>query len=102
MSTLIAESTLINFATVALLVTLVPGPAFVTILSTALRRGFLGPLRQPRPGNRRRFLFLINGRGSWFTADSIVLGIHGSQNSGYPLFGLPRIAIFGTSGQLPG
>jgi threonine/homoserine/homoserine lactone efflux protein len=31
---------LVNFAIVALLVTLVPGPAFIVVLSTALRRGF--------------------------------------------------------------
>jgi homoserine/homoserine lactone efflux protein len=29
-----------NFAIVALLVSLVPGPAFIVVLSTALRRGF--------------------------------------------------------------
>ncbi|HEX3445260.1 MAG TPA: LysE family translocator [Chthoniobacterales bacterium] len=36
----ISPSTWLNFAIVALLVTLVPGPAFIVVLSTALRRGF--------------------------------------------------------------
>jgi homoserine/homoserine lactone efflux protein len=36
----ISLSTWLNFAIVALLVTLVPGPAFIVVLSTALRRGF--------------------------------------------------------------
>jgi homoserine/homoserine lactone efflux protein len=33
-------STWLNFALVALVVTLVPGPAFIVVLTTALRRGF--------------------------------------------------------------
>jgi homoserine/homoserine lactone efflux protein len=36
----IAPSTWLNFAVVALLVSLVPGPAFIVVLSTALRRGY--------------------------------------------------------------
>jgi homoserine/homoserine lactone efflux protein len=35
----ISPNTWTNFAVVALLVTLVPGPAFIVVLSTALRRG---------------------------------------------------------------
>jgi homoserine/homoserine lactone efflux protein len=35
----ISPSTWLNFAIVALLVSLVPGPAFIVVLSTALRRG---------------------------------------------------------------
>src|SRR5246127_2678041 len=33
-------NTWLNFALVALVVTLVPGPAFIVVLTTALRRGF--------------------------------------------------------------
>jgi homoserine/homoserine lactone efflux protein len=36
----VSPSTWVNFAIVALLVSLVPGPAFIVVLSTALRRGF--------------------------------------------------------------
>ena len=36
----VSPNTWINFAIVALLVSLVPGPAFIVVLSTALRRGF--------------------------------------------------------------
>ena len=36
----VSPSTWLNFAIVALLVSLVPGPAFIVVLSTALRRGF--------------------------------------------------------------
>jgi homoserine/homoserine lactone efflux protein len=71
MSTLIAESTLINFATVALLVTLVPGPAFVTILSTALRRGFRSALYANLglvTGDAFYFLLTAAGLGSLLTA----------------------------------
>jgi threonine/homoserine/homoserine lactone efflux protein len=33
-------NTWLNFALVALVVSLVPGPAFIVVLTTALRRGF--------------------------------------------------------------
>lgn len=36
----VSPTTWLNFAIVALLVSLVPGPAFIVVLSTALRRGF--------------------------------------------------------------
>ncbi len=36
----VSPNTWVNFAIVALLVSLVPGPAFIVVLSTALRRGF--------------------------------------------------------------
>jgi homoserine/homoserine lactone efflux protein len=36
----VSPNTWLNFAVVALLVSLVPGPAFIVVLSTALRRGF--------------------------------------------------------------
>ena len=36
----VSPSTWLNFAIVALLVSLVPGPAFIVVLSTVLRRGF--------------------------------------------------------------
>lgn len=36
----VSPSTWLNFSIVAFLVTLVPGPAFIVVLSTALRRGF--------------------------------------------------------------
>jgi homoserine/homoserine lactone efflux protein len=36
----VSPSTWLHFAIVAFLVTLIPGPAFIVVLSTALRRGF--------------------------------------------------------------
>jgi homoserine/homoserine lactone efflux protein len=67
----IAESTLINFAIVALLVTLVPGPAFITILSTALRRGLGSALYANAgvvAGDAFYFLLTAAGLGSLLAA----------------------------------
>jgi homoserine/homoserine lactone efflux protein len=39
---MLSLNTWLNFALVALVVTLIPGPAFIIVLSSALRRGFKG------------------------------------------------------------
>jgi homoserine/homoserine lactone efflux protein len=71
MSMPIAESTLINFAIVALLVSLVPGPAFITVLSTALRHGLRSALCANAgviAGDAFYFLLTAAGLGSLLAA----------------------------------
>ena len=67
----LGQPTLVNFAIVALVVTLVPGPAFITVLSTALRRGFRSALHAVAgvvAGDAFYFLLTSLGLGSLLTA----------------------------------
>ena len=67
----ISPSTWLNFAIVALLVSLVPGPAFIVVLSTALRRGFRAGLYANAgvvAGDAIYFFFAAVGLGSLLAA----------------------------------
>jgi homoserine/homoserine lactone efflux protein len=67
----VSPNTWTNFAVVALLVSLVPGPAFIVVLSTALRRGFRSALYANAgvvAGDAIYFFFTALGLGSLLAA----------------------------------
>jgi homoserine/homoserine lactone efflux protein len=67
----VSPNTWTNFAVVALLVSLVPGPAFIIVLSTALRRGFRSALYANAGvvvGDAIYFFFTALGLGSLLAA----------------------------------
>lgn len=67
----VSPNTWTNFAVVALLVSLVPGPAFIIVLSTALRRGFRSALYANAgvvAGDAIYFFFTALGLGSLLAA----------------------------------
>jgi homoserine/homoserine lactone efflux protein len=59
-------STWLNFALVALVVTLIPGPAFIMVLSSSLRRGF--------KGGAYATMGIVIGDGVYFFLTAIGLG----------------------------
>ena len=67
----VSPNTWLNFAVVAFLVSLVPGPAFIIVLSTALRRGFRSALYANAgvvAGDAIYFFFTALGLGSLLAA----------------------------------
>ena len=61
-----SPNTWLNFALVAVIVTLVPGPAFIVVLTTALRRGF-------KPGAYAT-AGIVAGDGAYFFLTALGLG----------------------------
>ncbi|HZC35785.1 MAG TPA: LysE family translocator [Chthoniobacterales bacterium] len=74
----ISPSTWFNFAIVALLVSLLPGPAFLVVLSTALRRGFRAGVYANAGvviGDAIYFFLAAVGLGSLLTASFLAFTI---------------------------
>src|SRR5260221_11408349 len=63
---MLSLSTWLNFALVALVVTLIPGPAFIMVLSASLRRGF--------KGGAYATMGIVIGDGVYFFLTAIGLG----------------------------
>jgi|SRR5580704_63467 homoserine/homoserine lactone efflux protein len=63
---MLSLNTWLNFALVALVVTLIPGPAFIMVLSSSLRRGF--------KGGAYATMGIVIGDGVYFALTAIGLG----------------------------